>query len=98
MSEVNQGQQQEQAAPVSELDQITDLLVGGLDEGFENDDANDDESPLVDSNDSEEVEQDQEEQDTDVSWASALGVSDDDIVLDEEGNFKAIKVGDEQIC
>ena len=97
MSEVNQGQQQEQAAPVSELDQITDLLVGGLDEGFENDDANDDESPLVDSNDSEEVEQDQEEQDTDVSWASALGVSDDDIVLDEEGNFKAIKVGDEQI-
>lgn len=97
MSEVNQGQQQESAAPVSELDQIADILVGGLDEDFVNNDADDDESPLVESNDSEEVEQDQEEQDTDVSWAGALGLSDDDIVLDEEGNFKGVKVGDEQI-
>jgi hypothetical protein len=97
MSEVNQGQQQENAAPVSELDQIADILVGGLDEDFVSDDANDDESPLVDSNDSEEVEQGQEEQDTDVSWASALGLSDEDIVLDEEGNFKGVKIGDEQI-
>lgn len=97
MSEINQGQQQESAAPVSELDQIADILVGGLDEDFVNNDADDDASPLVESTDSEEVEQDQE-QDTDVSWASALGLSDDDIVLDEDGNFKGVKVGDDSIA
>lgn len=95
MSEVNQGQQP--AAPVSELDEIANLLVGGLDESFEVNDDNDDENPLDASTDSEEVGEGQETQDTDVTWASALGLSDDDIVLDEEGNLKGIKVGEESI-
>lgn len=95
MSEINQGQQQ--AAPVNELDEIANLLVGGLDEDSVVDDDNDDESPLETSTDSEEVDESQDEQDSDVTWASALGLGDDDIVLDEDGNLKGVKVGDDSV-
>lgn len=96
MSELNQDQPAKES--VGALDQIANLLIG--EEGDSNlaiqDDEND-ESQLEASTDNEVEEGQDDDEQGEVSWASALGVSDDDVVLDEEGNFKGIKIGDEHV-
>lgn len=44
-----------------------------------------------DQNIGEQEESSTQEDEQDVTWASALGVADEDLVLDEEGNFKGVK-------
>lgn len=89
MSEINQGQP---GAPVSELDQMAEILVGGLDEDSDIQDDGNDENQTEASTE-EEVSEDQDAQDDeDVTWAKALGVDESDILLDDDGNFKGIKI------
>lgn len=96
MSELNQDQPAKES--VGALDQIANLLIG--EEGDSNlatqDDEND-ESQLEASTDNEVEEGQNDGEQDEVSWASALGVNDDDVVLDEDGNFKGIKIGDEHV-
>ena len=94
-----ENQDQRPGESVGSLDQIAELLLGSSsDDGASSDQLAQDElgdASLTDTSTDSEVEEGQEESNEEApTWASALGVSDDDVVLDEEGNFKGVKVGD----
>ena len=96
MSEINQDQHASES--VGALDQIANLLIG--EEGDPHQISQDDEydEGQLDASTDNEVEEGQNDDDQgEVSWASVLGVNDDDVVLDDEGNFKGVKVGDEHV-
>lgn len=92
-------QDQRASESVDPIDQVADLLMGDLDSSTLQDEGND-ESQTESSTDEEVDANDQETQDTeeadetadsDLTWAKALGVDDDDIVLDAEGNFQGVR-------
>lgn len=91
-------QDQRPGESVSSIDKIADLLSsdGQNIDSVEQDTRNDESQPDVSIADdvdvvgqeNQEVEQDAQ----DVTWASALGVGDDDIELDDDGNFVGVKI------
>lgn len=92
-------QDQGASQSVNAIDQVADLLMGELDSSTLQDEGND-ESQTESSTDEEVDANDQETQDTeeadetadsDLTWAKALGVDDNDIVLDADGNFQGVR-------
>lgn len=92
-------QDQRASESVNALDQVADLLLGELDSSTQQDDGNDEsqtESSTgeeVDANnqETEEEQESDENQESDLTWAKALGVDDNDIVLDADGNFQGVR-------
>jgi len=96
-----ENQDQRPGESVSSIDKIADLILGndGQSDDVNQQDTRNDESQTdvsaVGNEDVIDQAQDdvQDEQgDSDITWSKALGVSDDDIALDEEGNFVGVKV------
>lgn len=87
------------SASVNSLDEIAALL-GGEDETIKDEVEDDDteESQELDeadsqSDDSNDSEVDESEQDAeDITWSKALGINDENIVIDDNGNFAGINV------
>lgn len=90
--EINQDQPA--AESVNPMSQIAELLLGEndapQDQGEQDSEA--DESPSDESTDNQEEVGEQESEDSDITWSSALGLGDDAVALDAEGNFTGVKV------
>jgi hypothetical protein len=72
------------------LGQMADLLLDGLEPESEEED----ELLTDDSNEDEEQpeEEGEQEEEQEATWATALGVDDDKVIIDEDGNLEGIKV------
>jgi len=79
-------------ANVDKFEEIANLISGEDELPEEDDDESADEPLEQDENDDTEDQDEESEQEGDTTWASALGVDDDKVVLDEEGNFAGVKV------
>lgn len=86
------------------IDSIADLLIGDNDENEASEESASSEESQLDTDEGQEHEADEADEDDedesaeesesepDDTWGSVLGLSDDAIVLDEEGNFKSVNV------
>lgn len=95
----NETSSTEQSASVSgsPVDQIADVLLGNNEESetpdakkrIEDTEAQEEQD---EEQDVEEVEEETEDEEQEVTWSGALGVDESKLVVDEDGNFKAVKV------
>jgi hypothetical protein len=77
------------------VDEIAGLLVGEESDKVEPEEASSDDirEDETEEQEADEVNESEEtEQDEDVSWSGVLGVDDDKVVLDEEGNLVGLNV------
>lgn len=79
---------------VDKSDAIADLLLAEDDdiETTSQDDQGTEESPETSTEEAAEIESNQEGDDEDITWAGTLGIGDEQIVLDEEGDLQGFNV------
>jgi len=102
MSEANTNSTPDAGTNVDATDAIAELLMGGDEEVAETketveakvteDTEQDDEDALELSEESTEEVEESDEEESDITWASALGIDDSKIVLDDDGELTGINV------
>jgi len=86
-----------ETASVSAVDQIAELLVEPEEKEIEAQDTDvevetEEEAPAAELEAADEEEEQEVEEEEDVTWSGVLNVDDSKLVLDEDGNFKGVKV------